>query len=163
MENPLQCSCHRFLASFVKEIMLPFSKLKSWLKTQPIICKFLITSARGRCTKVREAYDANNASSMSKVSSTNYLKTVQVHLCFSSGITSMLFSLRLHVCVVVFVHEKGKVAVFSHPLSCHFPPCLDHVLLCIPSGVHCLMYHDRDTFDFSQGHVTKNQPMAVSV
>ena len=29
---------------------------------------------------------------------------------------------------------------------------------CIPSGVHCLMYHDRDTFDFSQGHVTKNQP-----
>ena len=25
------------------------------------------------------------------------------------------------------------------------------------------MYHDRDTFDFSQGHVTKNQPMAVSV
>ena len=34
---------------------------------------------------------------------------------------------------------------------------------CIPSGVHCLMYHDRDTFDFSQGHVTKNQPMAVPV
>ena len=79
MENPLQCSCHRFLASFVKEIMLPFSKLKSWLKTQPIICKFLITSARGRCTKVREAYDANNASSMSKVSSTNYLKTVSLN------------------------------------------------------------------------------------
>ena len=26
-----------------------------------------------------------------------------------------------------------------------------------------LMYHDRDTFDFSQGHVTKNQPMAVPV
>ena len=23
------------------------------------------------------------------------------------------------------------------------------------------MYHDQDTFDFSQGHVTKNQPMAV--
>ena len=21
------------------------------------------------------------------------------------------------------------------------------------------MYHDRDKFDFSQGHVTKNQPM----
>ena len=26
-----------------------------------------------------------------------------------------------------------------------------------------LMHHDRDTFDFSQGHVTKNQPMAVPV
>ena len=25
------------------------------------------------------------------------------------------------------------------------------------------MYHDRDTFDFSQGHITKNQPMAVPV
>jgi len=32
-----------------------------------------------------------------------------------------------------------------------------------PSGVHCLMYHDRDTFDFSQGHLTKNQPMALPV
>ena len=25
------------------------------------------------------------------------------------------------------------------------------------------MYHDRDKFDFSQGHVTNNQPMAVHV
>ena len=25
------------------------------------------------------------------------------------------------------------------------------------------MYLDRDTFDLSQGHVTKNQPMAVHV
>ena len=25
------------------------------------------------------------------------------------------------------------------------------------------MYHDQDTFDFSQGQVTKNQPMAVPV
>ena len=23
------------------------------------------------------------------------------------------------------------------------------------------MYHDQDTFDFNQGHMTKNQPMAV--
>ena len=23
------------------------------------------------------------------------------------------------------------------------------------------IYHNRDTFDFSQGHVTKNQPMEV--
>ena len=32
-----------------------------------------------------------------------------------------------------------------------------------PSVVHCLMYHGQDTFDFSQGHVTKNQPMAIPV
>ena len=25
------------------------------------------------------------------------------------------------------------------------------------------MYHNRDTFDFSQGHVTKNEPVAVPV
>ena len=25
------------------------------------------------------------------------------------------------------------------------------------------IYHDRDTVDFSQGHVTKNQPMVVPV
>ena len=25
------------------------------------------------------------------------------------------------------------------------------------------MYHDWDTFDFSQGHVTKNEPMAAPV
>ena len=25
------------------------------------------------------------------------------------------------------------------------------------------MYQDWDTFDFSQGHVAKNQPMAVTV
>ena len=30
-------------------------------------------------------------------------------------------------------------------------------------GTIAQMYHDRDTFDFSQGHVTKNLPMAVPV
>ena len=30
-------------------------------------------------------------------------------------------------------------------------------------GTIAQMYHDRDTFDFSQGHVAKNQPMAVPV
>ena len=49
---------------------------------------------------------------------------------------------------------------FSRPLSRHFPPCFD---LDLPSRVYWLMYHDRDTFDFSQGHVTKNQPMVVLV
>ena len=56
------------------------------------------------------------------------------------------------------------LAVFFPPsVSRHFPTFFDHVLQCIPSGVHCLMYHGRDTFDFSRGHVTKNQPMAVPV
>ena len=27
----------------------------------------------------------------------------------------------------------------------------------------CRVYHDRDTFDFGQGHVNKNKPMAVPV
>ena len=30
-------------------------------------------------------------------------------------------------------------------------------------GTIAQMYHDPDTFDFSQGHVAKNQPMAVPV
>ena len=30
-------------------------------------------------------------------------------------------------------------------------------------GTTAQMYHDRDTFDFSQGHVTKNQESAVPV
>ena len=56
-----------------------------------------------------------------------------------------------------------KLAGFSRLLSRHFPPCFDHVQQCIPNGVHCLMYHDRDIFDFGQGHMTKNQPMADPV
>ena len=58
---------------------------------------------------------------------------------------------------------EENLQCFSRLLSYHFPPCLDHVLLCILSAVHCLMYHDRDTINFFQGHVTKNQPMAVLV
>ena len=30
-------------------------------------------------------------------------------------------------------------------------------------GTIAQMYHDGDTFDFMQGHVTKNQPVAVPV
>ena len=63
---------------------------------------------------------------------------------------SLLLAKRLRVCVVVFIHEKENwQSVF--PASCH------------ASGVHCSMYHDRDTFDFSHGHVTKNQTMTVPV
>ena len=68
--------------------------------------------------------------------------------------------------VVVFIREKENwqdLAVSFPPfVICHFP-CFDHVLQCRPSGVHCLMYHDRDPLDFSQGHMTKNQPMAAPV
>ena len=47
-----------------------------------------------------------------------------IKCCFSSGITwkSLLFSLRLHVCVVVFIHEKENWQSFSRLLSRHFPP-----------------------------------------
>ena len=43
---------------------------------------------------------------------------------------SLLFSLRLRVCVQVFVfiHEKEKWQCFSRLLSHHFLPCFDHVL-----------------------------------
>ena len=52
-----------------------------------------------------------------------------------------------------------------------FPPSVtplsDHasITCCDISEVgYCFkMYHDRDTFDFSQGHLIKNQPMAVPV
>ena len=61
----LQCLHRSFIATFVKKkIMLPFSKPKLWLKTQrkqQTICKFLISSARGRkSAKVREAYDVSS-------------------------------------------------------------------------------------------------------
>ena len=40
VEEPLQCSRRLFLASFDKEITVPFSKLKSWPKTQKIADNF---------------------------------------------------------------------------------------------------------------------------
>ena len=57
--------------------------------------------------------------------------------CFSSGITLNIvsFCLRLHLCVVVFVHRKENWQCFSRLLSRHFPPCFDLMLWCIQSGV----------------------------
>ena len=45
------------------------------------------------------------------------------------GITLKIiaFSLRLCVCVGVFIHEKENWRCFSRLLSRHFPPCFDHV------------------------------------
>ena len=42
----------------------------------------------------------------------------------------------------------------ASPLSEHLYPPLQYI---------AQMYHDWDTFDFSQGHVSKNRPMAVPV
>ena len=55
------------------------------------------------------------------------------------------FSLRLYVCVVD---------------SC----CVHDLVVMYPKwGTIAQMYHDWDIFDFSQDHVTKNQPKAVPV
>ena len=65
-------------------------------------------------------------------------------------------------CVVVFFHEKENLQCFSPLLSRRFPSCFGHVLY--PElGTIAQMYHNQDTFNFSQGLVTKNQPLAVRV
>ena len=77
--------------------------------------------------------------------------------CFSSGMSLKIVSLHLQAsCLCCCVHSRNwKLQTgrfwqcFSRLLSRHFPPCLDHMLQCITSGVHCFMYHDQDTFDFS--------------
>ena len=61
----------------------------------------------------------------------------------------------LRVCVVVFIHEKENLQYFSRLLSRH------SLITCC--NVSQAGYIAPDTFDFSQGHVTKNQPMAVPV
>ena len=74
---------------------------------------------------------------------------------------SFLFSLRLHDCVDVFIHEKENWQ------WTFFPPSVTPLSLAVMyperGTVVAQIYHNRDTFDFSQGHVTKNQPMAVPV
>ena len=47
--------------------------------------------------------------------------------------------------------------------QCFSPSCFDHVLLYPERGTIAELYHARDTFEFSQGLVTKNQPMIVPV
>ena len=65
----------------------------------------------------------------------------------------------LHVCVVVFIYESENRQCFSRLLSRHW----SRAVMYPERDTIAQMYHDRDTFDFSQGHVTKNQPMAVRV
>ena len=75
--------------------------------------------------------------------------------CFSSWTTSKIVAFKLEAPAylwllhVVFITKVKTGSVLSR----HFLPCFDHVLL----------YYYRDTFEFSQGHVTKNQPMAVPI
>ena len=54
----------------------------------------------------------------------------------------------------MFIHEKEKLAVF-------FTRSVTQLSTMLWS--RAVMYDDRDTFDFSQGHFTKNQPTAVPV
>ena len=73
--------------------------------------------------------------------------------CFSSGIALKIVAFSLETSCLC-CHENEMWQCFSLLLSRQFPACFDHVRV---------MYHDRDTFDSSQGHVTKNQPVAVPV
>ena len=72
--------------------------------------------------------------------------------------------------VVLCSFPKVKTGSFFPPLICHATFHFDHVLHFIPSrvergraGYNRSNLSDRDTFDFSQCHGTKNQPMAVPV
>ena len=63
------------------------------------------------------------------------------------------------------VHPREwKLAVFSPPFVRSLSTMLWSRAVMYPErGTIAQMYHERDTFDFSQGHVTKNQPMEVPV
>ena len=63
----------------------------------------------------------------------------------------------------MFIHEKKTgLVVFVPPSVTPLSTMLWSRAVMYPErGTIAQMYHDRDTFDFSQGHVTKNQPIAV--
>ena len=81
----------------------------------------------------------------------NDLQSTSLILSASFSFTSCCFS-----CVVVFVREKENWQCFR--AFCH--TTFQHALI---TCCNVAMYHDRDTFDFSQGHVANNQPTAVPV
>ena len=65
----------------------------------------------------------------------------------------------------VFSHESEKWQCFSCHMS-HTPlitACFDHVLQRIPGGRGAMAqtYRDRDSYNFSRGHVTKNQQETI--
>ena len=117
IKNLLQCLRRSLIAAFVKKkIMLPFSKAKSWLKTQwkqQTICKFLISSARGRkSTKVREVFDVSNTWSSSIAGDKVHVRFVassQMHTnqpimpsCYSNICTNVHLILTLQISVRVY-------------------------------------------------------------
>ena len=60
--------------------------------------------------------------------------------------------------------KKKKKPGSVFPVFCH--ATFHHALTTccsVSRAGFAQMYHDRDTFDFSQGHVTRNQPLAVPV
>ena len=63
--------------------------------------------------------------------------------------------------------RKRKLAAFFPPSVTPLSTTLRSRAVTYPErgekGKIAQMYHDRDTFDLTQGHVTKNQPMAVPV
>ena len=87
----------------------------------------------------------------------NYCWLAFVLWCGYCSVSFQSFVLR-HWCP-----QHQETTVF--PAFCH--TTFRHALIpcCNVSrgGTIAQMYPDRDTFDFSQGHVTKNQPMTVPV
>ena len=65
------------------------------------------------------------------------------------------------LCLLTFIHKKKKTrrAVFCPPSVTPLSTILWSRAVMYPEGVQ--KHHDRDTLDLSQGHVTKNQPIAV--
>ena len=61
--------------------------------------------------------------------------------------------------IVAFYLECCCVHSLKRKLAVFFPPSVK--LLSVMLRSRAVMYPERDTFDFSQGHVTKNQPLAV--
>ena len=57
--------------------------------------------------------------------------------------------------------KKKTGSVF--PTFCHATFHHALIMCCNVSRAGYIAYRDQDTFDFSQGHVTKNQPMTVPV
>ena len=84
--------------------------------------------------------------------------------CFSSGITLKIVAFQLEalcLCLYMFIHKEKTGSAF--PTFCH--ATFHHALItfCNVSRAGYIAYHDQDTFDFSQGHMTKNQPKTVRV
>ena len=85
---------------------------------------------------------------------------------FSSGIILKIVPFQLEALCLCCAHsrKKKKKTRSVFPVFCH--TTFHHALITcsdVSREGFAQMYHDRDTFDFSQGHVTRNQPLAVPV